>query len=192
MVGMLNPGAGAGTTTSATVPNRTNGMAADAPAPGAENGAGAGQGATPEQMKQVNLFINNAYKIIYSDEMLPRVEEGLKGAGDPVSGLSEIAALIILRVARDAFENGIKDPGVLVAGGAAVIDDLAELSERLGVHQYSQDEITAIRDQVVEKIETARNADKGRAAPAGQPPAGQPAPAGPPAQGMMPPNGMQG
>jgi hypothetical protein len=186
---MLNPGAGAGTTTSASVPNRTNGMAADAPQPQGEPNGGPEQGATPEQMKQVNLFINNAYKIIYSDEMLPRVEEGLKGAGDPVSGLSEVAALVILRVARDAFENGIKDPGVLVAGGAAVIDDLAELSERLGVHQYSQDEITTVRDQVVERIEKMRSADKGRAAAGGQP---EQPPAGPAAQGMMPPNGVQG
>jgi hypothetical protein len=184
---MLNPGAGGGTTTSATVPNRTNGMAAGAPPAGPEAGAGKGQGATPQQASQVNEFINNAFKVIYSDEMLPRVEEGLKGAGDPISGLSEIAALVILRVARDAYENGIKDPGVLVAGGTAILDDLAQLSERLGIHQYSQDEIETVRDQVVQKIEKFRSAEKGQ--PGAAPPPAEPgapsAPGAPPANGMM-------
>jgi hypothetical protein len=182
MAGMLN------------VPTRTNAMAADAPRDeAAEPEAGAAEGpageATPQQKSQFNQFVDNAYKVIYNDEMLPKVQEGLKGNGDPASGLTQMAGLIILRVATSAFEGGIKDPGVLVAGGAAIIDDLAELSERLGIHKYEQDEIDAVAKQVVKNVIAARkNAGQaGQAAPdemVGAEPAG----AQPP-RGMMP--GMQ-
>jgi hypothetical protein len=124
--------------------------------------------------------------------MLPKVEESLQGAGDPASGLAQVASQVILRVAKDGYMNGIQDPAVIGAGGAAIIDDLAELSERLGIHQYSQEELDAVTKQVVQNVIKARAGQEGQPAEAGQPPAGQPAPAGPPAQGMMPPSGVQG
>lgn len=191
MPGMLN----SGTTTSETVPNRTNAMAGNAPQHQGAPNAGMGKEATPEQKQQFNQFVDNAQRLIYDEQMMPRIQEGLQGGGDPASGLAQMAGLIILRVANSAYESGVRDPGILVAGGAEVIDELAELSSRLGIHEFSQEEMNDVTKQVVQNVIAARDgANQGQGQqgapeemPAGEMPmGGGGAPGGAPMRGRMP------
>lgn len=96
--------------------------------------------ATPEEQEQYDMFVAQAYNLIYDEKMMPQVVEMLKGEGDPIEGLARTASMIISRVRASAIEGGMELSGdVLLHAGTEVLEDLAELSKEAGVKDYTQD-----------------------------------------------------
>lgn len=96
--------------------------------------------ATPEEQEQYNMFVSQAYNLIYDDAMMPQIIEMLKGEGDPIEGLARAASMIISRVRASAIEAGMELSGdVLLHAGTEVLEDLAELSKEAEVKDYTQD-----------------------------------------------------
>lgn len=98
------------------------------------------QQATPEEQEAYDMFVAQAYNLIYDEKVLPQIVGMLEGEGDPVEGLARAAAMVISRVKGSAEEAGVELSGdVLLHAGTEVLEDLAELSKESGVKDYTQD-----------------------------------------------------
>ncbi len=137
---MAGPG---GTTTMENTPQRSDGMASSAPSGMPQQGMSAeGEQASPEEQQQYDMFVNNAYQMLYDDKVLPGVLKSLQGNGDPKEGLANTAAMVVMRVEESAKQNGREiSPDVLYHGGTEILESLAETAEAAGLHEYSEDEL---------------------------------------------------
>lgn len=96
--------------------------------------------ATPEEQEQYDMFVSQAYNLIYDDAMMPQVLKMLEGEGDPIEGLARAASMIISRIRASAIEGGVELSGdVLLHAGTEVLEDLAELSKEAEIKDYTQD-----------------------------------------------------
>ncbi len=141
--GLLSGGA----TDSATVPQRTDTLAAGAPEAPEANGLGEEQpNVTPEEQGQYDQFVNNALLLIYDDNAMPallkRFAAGAKT--DPVSSLATVAVQIIDRLEGSAASKGAKiDPDVVMHGGLEILEDLANLAKEAQIHEFTDQELEA-------------------------------------------------
>lgn len=150
----------AGTTTMASTPMRTDGMAADAPAGrGLAGDQGESTNVSPEEQAQYDQFVNKAFQVIYDQRALPKVLGMLGGHGDPKEGLARTAAAVVVRVEDAAAKAGTKvEPAVLYQGGIEILNDLANLADQAGVHKFTDDEIEGA---VFRALDLYREARKG-------------------------------
>jgi hypothetical protein len=103
--------------------------------------------ASPEEQQQKDHFVGKAMELIYSDGMFDRVVKMLEGGagpdaeeGNPDQGLATATNLIVGRVAQKAEEAGEPlAPDVLYHGAADIFEELAEVSRRGKIKDYSQD-----------------------------------------------------
>lgn len=136
---------------------------------GAEDDAGGEEQATPEEQAQYEQIIDNGLKLIYDKQSMPGVVEALGGDGDPIDGLATVAAGVLGQLERSATEAGKPlDPVVLYHAGIALLEDLADLAGRAGVHTYTEEEA----GQALERMGEVWQAEHGQQQ-AGQQQAGQ-------------------
>lgn len=104
-------------------------------------GGGEQPNVTPQEQQEYDQFVNNGLSLIYDEKSMPGVLERLKGDGDPVEGLAGTAVSIIKRLEDSAEQQGRKiSPDVVFHGGAELFADLANLSEKAGIHKFSDKE----------------------------------------------------
>ena len=136
-----------GTTDTAAVPMRSETYAAGAPtAPpeSREDGEGQQPNVSPEEQAAYDRFVDNAYATIYDDKVLPMILKRLaKGAEvDPIASLATVTVQVIDRLEGSATQQGQAiGPDVLMHGGAEILEDLANLSEKAGIHAFTDDEL---------------------------------------------------
>lgn len=103
---------------------------------------GEGQMATPEEEDARDRVVGRAFQLIYSEAMFPKILEQLKGGGNPQEGLARTTAMIVAKMA-DAVNEKANEVSVsadaAMNAGIAIFEDLAELSRRAGIKDYSQD-----------------------------------------------------
>ncbi|WP_147307874.1 hypothetical protein [Fulvimarina endophytica] len=98
------------------------------------------QPASPEEQALYEKFVSKAFLMVYDKKFIPKVLEMLAGGDDPLEGLAVTASMVIARVMKAAKDAGQKLPGdVAFAGAKEIFEDLAELSRRAGIKDYSQD-----------------------------------------------------
>lgn len=115
-------------------------------------------GVTPEEQAQYSEFEENYMRLIYDkDQVRPELLEALKagfegeGAGEatgegPPAYLTALANTAVRIVAQ--IDDAARDAGrplsddVLFQGGAAVIEELVEVSEAADLHDYTQEEMS--------------------------------------------------
>ena len=96
--------------------------------------------ASPEEQEQYNMFVSQAFNLIYDEKMMPQIIEMLKGEGDPIEGLARAASMVISRIRRSAIEGGVDLSGdVLLHAGTEILEDLADLSREAEIKDYTQD-----------------------------------------------------
>lgn len=100
--------------------------------------------ASPEEQEEMEHFVGRAWELIYDDKTFPRVVEMLSGGGkdggDPVHGLAMATEMVVARVAQAADQAGHQvPPDVLYHAGADILEELAEVSRRGQIKDYSQD-----------------------------------------------------
>lgn len=103
------------------------------------------QPASPEEQAQYNEFVAQAFKVIYGEGEVPKpLLDMLKGGGDeqgPMEGLARAATMITARVAVSGEEAGKRFPlSIVEAAGKEILEELAEVSRRAGIKDFSKDE----------------------------------------------------
>jgi hypothetical protein len=150
---------------------------------GAPAAPGGEEQATPEEQAQYERIIDNGLKLIYDKATMPGVIEALAGDGDPIDGLATVAAGVLGQLERSAAEAGKPlDPEVLYNAGIALLEDLADLAGRAGVHTFTEDEA----GQALQRMGEVWQAEHGQGGQGGQGGPGQAMPAQPPPPGIGP------
>lgn len=114
-----------------------------------------GEAATPEEQAAYDEFVKEGLRLLYEGgEVRPSVLKlldddpsdlmaVLENAEElqqfsPVVALAAAAALITLQVAK---ETGQTEGVILLHGGQALLEELAELAQQAGIYDYSEDEM---------------------------------------------------
>lgn len=117
--------------------------AAPAPAGAAGPGMGGEEMASPEEQAIYDKFVAKAQILIYDDKQIKGILDML-AEGTPQEGLGITAATIIKRVADAAEQAGQPIPGdILLHAGAEILEDLATLATKAGIHDFSKDQEAA-------------------------------------------------
>ncbi len=121
---------------------------------------------TEAEQAQYDKFVDNALSAIYDEKSLPQIVESLKGGGNPVDGLANTAVGVVVRVQDSAEQAGLKiEPDVLLHGGSEILQDLAELAEKAGVHQFSPEEVEGAAFQAMDLYREMKGRDGGEGRP---------------------------
>lgn len=100
-----------------------------------------GDHATPEEQEMYNQFVAQGMLMVYQPKMFEQVIKMLEGGGEPQEGLARATALVVARVLTAAEKAQQQIPGdVVFHAGKELFEDLAELSARAGIKDYSQDQ----------------------------------------------------
>ncbi len=128
---------------------------APAPAGGAASPAqgdgGEQPNVSPAEQQVYEQFVNNAFSAIYDEKSLPSIIESLKGDGNPVEGLANTAVGVVVRVQDSAEQAGqALPPEVVFQAGAEILEDLADLAEKAGVHDFTPEELEGATFQAMD------------------------------------------
>lgn len=113
-----------------------------------------GEEATPEEQQAYDEFVKDGFRVMYEGgEVKPRIlelldedpadlievlgDEALKDFS-PVVALAATATIIVLEVVRS---TGEKDGTIILHGGKAIMEDIAEIAQKAGIRDYSEEEI---------------------------------------------------
>jgi hypothetical protein len=97
---------------------------------------------TPEEQAAYDRFVDNCYSLIYDKKTIGNVLKSLDATDDPKMNLANTTVMIVKRVADSARQAGQQvSVDVLMHGGAEVLEDLADLAAKMGLHSYTPDEI---------------------------------------------------
>ncbi len=117
---------------------------------------------SPEEQAQYDQFVDQALSAIYDEKSLPGVIESLKGNGNPVDGLANTAVSIVTRVQDSAEKAGqALSVDVLFMGGAEILEDLAGLSEKVGIHTFTPEEVEGALFQAMDLYREQKGRDGG-------------------------------
>ena len=148
------------------------GAPAEAPGPaGAVSAPGQGGGeeqpnVSPEEQAQYDQFVDNAFSVIYDDKSLPQIIESLKGDGNPVDGLANTAVAVVVRVQDSAEKAGqALPPDVVFNAGTEILEDLAELAAKAGVHEFTPEEVEGAAFQAMDIYREMKGRDGGAERP---------------------------
>jgi len=102
--------------------------------------------ATPEEQEQADHLVGKALQLIYSDGMFEQVVDMLEGGagegaeGDPGRGFAMATDMIVARGGQEAEDAGEQiNPDVAHAAFGDILEELAEVSRRGKIKDYSQD-----------------------------------------------------
>jgi len=101
---------------------------------------------SPEEQAQYEEFVANAMEIIYprgeEGAVSPQVIEQLSAGDDRIEALAQTAVQLTIAVEDSAEKAGPQlDDSVVMHGGIAILEELAEIAEAAKVHDYSEDEM---------------------------------------------------
>jgi hypothetical protein len=110
---------------------------------------------TPEEQASYDKFVKQGMTLMYGGgqvkpgilhlldndpkdliEIIPELQD--KDAGNPVIRLAATAVVVTMQVVRD---TGEQDGAIILHGGQAILEDLAEIAGKAGIHDYSDDEL---------------------------------------------------
>ncbi len=125
-------------------------LAGGAAAP-AQDDSGEQPNVSPAEQQIYEQFVNNAFSAIYDEKSLPSIIESLKGDGNPVEGLANTAVGVVVRVQDSAEQAGqALPPEVVFQAGAEILEDLADLAENAGVHDFTPEELEGATFQAMD------------------------------------------
>lgn len=109
----------------------------------APEGLGEGEEmASPEEQAQYDAFVKNGMKLLYSEKATDSVLGAIEGAGDPVEGIANALAMVMMRLEDSAGEAGQEIGGdVKLNAAGEIFEQLVELAEAAGIHEYSDEDM---------------------------------------------------
>ena len=119
---------------------------------------------SPDEQRIYDQFVNNAFSVIYDEKSLPSIIESLKGDGNPVEGLANTAVGVVVRVQDSAEQAGqALPPEVVFNAGAEILEDLAGLAEKAGVHEFTPEELEGATFQAMDRYRELKGGADGTA-----------------------------
>ena len=138
----------------------------------ADGGSPAGRGrgrasegaveAPPEEQRAYETFVGNALNVIYRDDKVaPAILRSLEGDGNPREGLADTAANVVKRLIDSAVDNGGGGltGDVVMHGGLAIVEDLAEVQREAGIADLSEEEIEGAYYRAADRVREALQKD---------------------------------
>lgn len=121
---------------------------AAAPADDGSGDTGETPNVTPEEQAAYDQFVKNGMEVIYSDEggnVRPDILNRLRQhPDDPIHTLANVAVWLTINVEQSAEQSGAQiDDDVLMHGGIALLEELAEVSGAAKIHTYDEKEVNA-------------------------------------------------
>jgi hypothetical protein len=117
---------------------------------------------SPEEQQQYEGFVHAGMDLIYSGEqakVMPEILEALKPASEPatekgsppVLALANTAVQVVQRVDTAGFEaEAPVADDVLYHAAQEIIEQLAEVAEAAGIHEYTEEELSGALFQAVD------------------------------------------
>lgn len=153
MAGLLGSASGPMTTNSApaqpaAVTQTPPGTAPAAPDESDEDGEM--PNVTPEEQAQYEAFVNNGLEVIYGKGEGESGEPGaredilnrLRESSDPIENLANTTVWLVTMLETSAESGGVQlDDAVVMHGGKAMLEELAEVAEAANIHDYSEKEM---------------------------------------------------
>lgn len=138
-----------------------------APAGAAGNVTGEEQpNVSPEEQQAYDQFVDTAFSAIYDDKSLPQIIKSLQGDGNPVDGLANTAVAIVTRVEDSAKNAGqTVSPDVVFHAGTEILEDLADLAAKAGVHDFTPEELEGAAFQAMDLYREMNGRDGGEGRP---------------------------
>lgn len=97
---------------------------------------------TPEEQAEYDEFVTNGMNLIYGEQVMPQVLQSIEGDGNPIQGLANTVATVVMRLEDSAEQAGRPISGdVKFHGATELLEQMAELAEEAGVHQYSEEDM---------------------------------------------------
>jgi len=94
-----------------------------------------------EEQAQYDEFVTNAMSMMNSEKGSKALLKSIEGE-NPVEGLANAVASIVMRLEDSAEKAGAKISGdVMMAGGAEILEQAADLSEQAGGHAFTEEEL---------------------------------------------------
>lgn len=146
MAGLLDSGAG---------PTMKIQQAGATPAPGGDpsriddsDEQGEQPNVSPEEQAQYDEFVNNGLKVIYGGGegeepgARPDILNRLRESSDPIENLANTTVWLVTMLETSAEKGGAQlDDAVVMHGGKAILEELAEVAEAANIHDYSEKEM---------------------------------------------------
>lgn len=143
MPGLLNaaPSAPARGATTAT-PAQTGVAQPGKVSPDNADASGAEGNVSPEEQAQYDAFVTNGMKLMNDEKGIDGLLKSIQGDGDPIQGLANTVAAIVIRVEDSAQKQGVEiSPDVLMHGGTELLEQAADLAEQAGIHEFSEEDL---------------------------------------------------
>ena len=106
--------------------------------------SGAEGNVSPEEQAQYDAFVTNGMKLMNDEKGIDGLLKAIQGDGDPIQGLADTVAAIVIRVEDSAQKQGVEiSPDVLLHGGTELLEQAADLSEQAGNHKFDDKELEA-------------------------------------------------
>lgn len=102
---------------------------------------------TPEEQAQYEQFVTNGLEVIYGDEgegtpVRPDILNRLRESSDPLENLANTTVWLVTMLETSAEQGGGQlDDAVVMHGGKALLEELAEVAEAGAIHDYSEQEL---------------------------------------------------
>ncbi len=113
--------------------------------------------ASKEEQAQYDEFVTNAMSLMNDEKGLQGLLKAIGGDDNPVEGLANVVASIVMRVEDSADKSGTKISGdVLIHGGAEILEQVADLAEQAGVHEFTEEELESATYMAMDIYRDAR------------------------------------
>lgn len=120
---------------------------------------------TPEEQKMYDEFVQNAMRIIYTED--GKVQEEVlsrMGTGDkPIDTMAQTLTWLVMLTEQDATRNGVDIPDdVLMHAAGELLGQLVEVSEAAGLHEFKEAELQGAWYQALDMYREANGDEGGR------------------------------
>lgn len=133
--------------------------------PGEAGGEEEEPNVTPEEQGEYDTVVKNAMEIIYTedgkvqDEVAARLSTGNK----PIDTLAQTTVWLVMMVEQDAERNNMHiSDDVLMHAGREIMEQLIEVSEALGLHEFKEAEIQGAWYNALDMYREANSDEGGR------------------------------
>jgi hypothetical protein len=120
---------------------------------------------TPEEQQQYDTFVNNAMEIIYTDDgkVEPQVLQRLSTGNKPIDTLAQTTVWVVMMAEQDAKRNNVAiDDDVIFHAGREILEQLIEVAEAAGIHEFKEAEIQGAWYQALDMYREANTGEGGR------------------------------
>jgi hypothetical protein len=106
-----------------------------------ESGEEAGNVA-PEEQAQYDVFVKNGMRLMYEKATVNQILQNVEENENKVEGLANALVVVVSRLEDSAGESGQEISGdVKLHGGQELLEQMVELVEQAGIHDYTPEEM---------------------------------------------------